>query len=62
MKEIKKKCTECESINIAKPTKGLGGIATWEVQCEQCGTETQGFRLPEECIPGEPFADTAVFD
>ncbi len=62
MNEIKKKCTKCESINIAKSTNGLGGIATWEVQCKQCGAETQGFRLRDECKPGEPFADAAVFD
>lgn len=62
MKEIMKKCTQCETENIARPTKGLGGIATWELQCKNCGTETQGFRSQEECKPGEPFAQAAIFD
>lgn len=62
MDRIEKVCAECGSRNTVEPTSGLGGIAKWKVTCNECGTETEGFRSQEECKPGEAFTDVTIFD
>lgn len=62
MDKIEKACTQCGTKNIIEPTNGIGGVATWKLTCEKCGTETEGHRSQAECNPGDSFTDVTIFD